>query len=356
MIKKTCLPILLLIGCLLGSQAIQASIDWTPSQGYKISGDTSSVFIGDPAEFDELVSTMNEARELQERGKYIPAIRRYKRVVKRNPGSVFAPEAIFQVGECEYQRTRFRKAFDAYTSVIINYPDYENYGKVISRQFEIANDLYEGKRARYFGFIPGFKGYDRAILMFETMVRNAPYSEYAPMALMKVAELHLKANDDYYAIDALDRLINNYSDNMLVADAYLLLAQTFAKLVDGPYYDQGATREAISYFKDFMILYPNHPRIAEAEAGLAAMKSIEAQSKMVKGDFYFYKWKDLRAARVFYNEAITVAPESPEAEEARQQLAIIDERMEERADEYRDTAVPNSAREGVEDPDKAQPL
>jgi len=356
MIKKTWLLILLLTGCLLGTSLSQAAVNWTPSTGYTVSGDTSSLFIGDPDEYEITLGMMNRARELQEARKYRAAVKRYRKMAKRYPASIFSPEAVYQVGECEYARGRYRKAFDSYTSLMINYPDFEKYGEVIKRQFSIANDLYEGKRAHYFGFIPGFKAYDRAILMFETMVRNAPYSDYAPMALMKVAELHLKAKDRYYAIDALDRLINNYPESMLIADAYLLLAQTFAELVDGAYYDQGATREAISYFKDFMILFPDHPRIAEAEAGLAAMKSIEAQSKMVKGDFYFYKWKDMRGARVFYNEAITVAPDSPEAEIARAQLAIIDERMEEKADEYRDSTVPSSSAEGVVDPDKANPF
>ena len=126
--------------------------------------------------------------------------------------------------------------------------------------------------------------------------------------------------------------------------------------MDGPEYDQGATREAISHFEDFLILYPDHPRIKEGEDGLAAMKSMQAQSHMVKGDFYFYKWKDYRAARVFYNEAITVAPESPEAAKAEEMLARIDDRIKNIAKragiELDDSLIPTSEDEGVKDPTK----
>ena len=82
------------------------------------------------------------------------------------------------------------------------------------------------------------------------------------------------------------------------------------------------------------------------------MKSVEAQSQMLKGAFYFYKWKDLRAAKVFYNEAITTAPESREAELAKEKLAIIDTKMQEVVDMIRDSLVPTSDDEGVVDPTK----
>ena len=86
------------------------------------------------------------------------------------------------------------------------------------------------------------------------------------------------------------------------------LAQTHASLVDGPYYDQGATKEAITYFTDFMLLFPSDTNIAAAEKGLDGMKTMLAESKMRMADFYFYKRSNFKAARVFYNEAITAYP------------------------------------------------
>lgn len=336
---------------------LRAELEWYPVGGWQYVGDRSKAFIGDPDEFELIRGLMNVAREAHERGKHKKAIKMYRRVWDRYPGSVFAPEALYQTALVEYDRNSFRRGFNALTTIILGYPDYDKYNTVVRLQFSIATDLYDGKRARYFwGLLPGFKGYDRAIVMYETMVSNAPFSDYAPMALMKAAELHIHLNNDIYALDSLDRLINNYPNSMLTGDAYLMLAKTFARLVDGPEYDQGATREAISYFEDFLILFPNHPDVKEGEEGLATMKSVEAQSQIVKGDFYYYKWKDLRAAKVFYNEAITTAPESPEAEEAKKMIAKIDARIKEAAEKagfnVDDTFVPTSDDEGVVDPTK----
>jgi len=45
---------------------------------------------------------------------------------------------------------------------------------------------------------------------------------------------------------------------------------------------------------------------------------------MRMADFYFYKRSNYRAARVFYNEAITAYPESAIAARAKSRLAEVD--------------------------------
>jgi outer membrane protein assembly factor BamD len=144
---------------------------------------------------------------------------------------------------------------------------------------------------------------------------------------MNVARGHNKLGNVPEAADALDRMINNYSQTLLAPDAYLKLAQTHASLVDGPYYDQGATKEAITYYTDFMLLFPTDMNIADAEKGLDAMKTMLAESKMKMADFYFYKRNNFRAARVFYNEAITAYPESAISQKAKGRLAEMEAKI-----------------------------
>ena len=175
-----------------------------------------------------------------------------------------------------------------------------------------------------FGLLPGFAQRDKAIEYFETILANAPYSDYAPLSLMNVARGHQKQGNIADAVDALDRMINNYSQTLLAPDAYLKLAQTHASLVDGPYYDQGATKESITYFTDFMLLFPSDANIAGAEKGLDGMKTMLAESKIRMADFYFYKRSNFRAARVFYNEAITAYPESAIALKAKARLVEVE--------------------------------
>ena len=73
--------------------------------------------------------------------------------------------------------------------------------------------------------IPGFKQYGKAIEQYELLVKNAPYSLYAPLALMNIALIAELRKDSELAIDALDRLINDYPQSMLAPDAYYNLAE-----------------------------------------------------------------------------------------------------------------------------------
>ena len=141
---------------------------------------------------------------------------------------------------------------------------------------------------------------------------------------MNVALLAQDRDQPEEAIDALDRLINFYPQSMLAPDAYYNLAQTYADLVQGAAYDQGATRQAISYYEDFLILFPESNYVGEVEAELDKMENLLATSRFNLGDFYYLFRSNNTAALVFYNEAITIAPESEAADEARTRIADIE--------------------------------
>jgi outer membrane protein assembly factor BamD len=195
---------------------------------------------------------------------------------------------------------------------------------VIADQFDCATALMEGARGRILWIFPGFKQYGTSAKQFEQIVRNAPYSDYAPLALMNIALVSEQINEPEEAIDALDRLINYYPQSMLAPDAYYNLAQTYSDLVQGYEYDQGSTRRAISYYEDFLILFPSSHLTGEVEANLRNMENLLASSRLNLGDFYYYFRNNNTAALVFYNEAITIEADSEAAAEARLRIADIE--------------------------------
>ena len=85
--------------------------------------------------------------------------------------------------------------------------------------------------------------------------------------------------------DALDRLVNAYPQSVLAPVAYLKLGDLHATLSQGPKYDQASTKEAMTYYEDYMILYPNDSNIGLAASGVDKMKTIFAQSKIYLGDY-----------------------------------------------------------------------
>ncbi|MFO7724476.1 MAG: tetratricopeptide repeat protein [Oceanipulchritudo sp.] len=294
----------------------------TPAHGFLWFG--NNPIDASPAEQTaEARPVYEEALEAQQAGRTGRALRKYKRVYEKYPASDFSAQALYNSGVIHFERKNWKKAFNAFQSILIFHPDFPQFNELIRFQFRIALAQAEGDNIRFLFVIP-YRALNRSVQYFEIVINNAPYSELAPLALMNVALIHQYKGQTANAIEALDRLINNYPTSVLADDAYLSLAETFATLVQGPHYDQGATREAISYFEDFLILYSNNEDIARAEEGLAEMEDVYARSKLVIGEYYLRHRGWFQAAEIFFNEAITIAPESDAADAARDFIARME--------------------------------
>jgi outer membrane protein assembly factor BamD len=276
------------------------------------------------AEADIAATQLAIAREKYQAGHLSAASRKLKKLIKDYPTSRAAGEALHLRGLIYMAKERWKKGFDQLQRAIEEHPEYEHFDQIISSQFDCATALMEGARGRILWVFPGFKQYDTAAKQFEQIVGNAPYSDYAPLALMNIALVSETREEPEEAIDALDRLINYYPQSMLAPDAYYNLAQTYSSLVQGEEYDQGSTRQAISYYEDFLILFPTSNYTGEVEAHLKQMENLLASSRLNLGNFYYYFRSNNTAALVFYNEAITIAPDSEAAAEARNRIEDIE--------------------------------
>lgn len=304
-----------------------AALVWTPDRGWQIEGGALEGVVTLEARevHDNALSLMNAARRDQEKDPESgSALDLYREVIRDYPQSIYAPEAMFQRGRLYSARGQYGTAARTFENLLSNYPDYPNFNQLIGAMFATAQDVQDGKTFYLWGTFPWFSDSRVALDLYESIVKNAPYSDYAPLALMNIALVRNERGEPQDAIDALDRLTNRYPQSIHSGDAYLNMAQTYASLVQGPDYDQGATRQALSYYQDYLILFPNGPDTATARAGVEKMRDTLAQSKYDLGEFYYRYRTDLQAASIFFGESITEAPLSPTAQAARAQLDRID--------------------------------
>ncbi len=268
-------------------------------------------------------TAMMQAFAALEKGKERAALSKFKIVYRKYPGSVHAADALYRSAKIYFEKRKWRKSFENYYRIVTGYPEFEHYGDVLTEQFEIASALMANKTSRYFGVIP-YRNYSQAVRYFEVIASGAPYSEYAPLALMNNALIHGKLGRTLERIMTLNRLIEMYPKSMLAPDAYLDLAESFAELVNGPQYAQSSTREAMKYFEDFLILFPDSPEVALGEEGLSRMQEAYAKSKLIMGQFYYKNRRNYVAAEVFFSQAITAAPKSASAQRAQDFLSVIE--------------------------------
>lgn len=312
----------------LGIAPVQAKLVWTPEEGWHAEGGVTEAFLGseslDGSGGGTALSMMNEARAEQEDGDLGSAISIYDDVIDDYPNSIYAPEAHFQRGVMYTERHEFANARDEFYQILRIYPNYDNFNAVIEGLYNLAEKIQDGEVPYLWGFMPWFPDPEMGVEVYEEIVNSAPFSDFAPLSLMNIALMQRDEDKPELAIDALDRLINNYPQSILAPDAYLQLADVYASLVQGPSWDQGATREAVSFYQDYLILYPDTPGSYEAEAGMYYMNETLAESKYEVGEFFWLYRNNPRAARTMYAEAITVAPQSAIAKEAEAMIAKID--------------------------------
>jgi len=315
----------------LGAPAARADLVWTPDGGWKFEGGVLGPLFGDMGASKSALEAMNKAKTAQEAGHYWSALSQYDQVLNDFPGSVFAPEALFQEGVVYMNRHQFERAFDCFDTIIKRYPDYPSFNGVIRQQFKVA-DLISTERPYLWGWMPWFKNPEKALDYYDSIAKNAPSTqfEFASMALMKIALVALEQSSIFdsgegaaKAIDALKRLVNEHPESLLRSDAYLMLADIYSNLVVGPPYDQGSTRQAVRYLDDYLFFYKESANATVAEKKRDDLLDVQARSQLVLGDFFYYYRNGNRAALIFYNQAITLAPQSPAANEARAQIDKI---------------------------------
>jgi outer membrane protein assembly factor BamD len=315
--------LLLIAGALCLLATARADLVWSPGSGWQVESGSLSGLRGSDAR--KALDLMNRARADEEANHLQRALSAYIKVARKYSSSIYAPEALFRAGKIEMARKQYYKAFDTFQNIVTAYPNVRRFNEIVGLQYRIAAELADGARNHiFYGIIPFFKNRPRGVSDFEYVVLEAPYGDYAPLALLAAARGRERTGDPDVAIDLLDRMINNYSQNVLLPDAYLELGRLHSGLVEGPFYDQDETKQAMTYYEDFMILYPGDASIAKAANGLDSMKNMLAESKMKMGDWYFYKRGNFTAARVFYNEAITSYPDSAVAKRAKDRLAEVD--------------------------------
>jgi outer membrane protein assembly factor BamD len=305
--------------------AARADLVWTPETGWRAEGGLLAPLIAPEGGGRNALDLLNRATAAEEKGDKSGALSLYENVAKKYPRSELAGEALFHAGQLRLDRQQYFKAFDRYQEIVTLHPDTDHFNQIIGQQYAISTALIGGARNHWFGLIPSpFRSRSEGVDYAEKILRNAPHSDYAPLALMKIAQGQQLAGNLDNAKDALDRLISNYPQSVLAPDAYLRLAQAYADDVQGPSYDQGATKQAITYYEDFTLQFPKDPNVPSAAKGLADMRTVLAQGKVEIGDFYLRKRDNFTAARVLYNEAITTYPDSAVATLARQRLAEVD--------------------------------
>ena len=262
--------------------------------------------------------------KLKAKGNETGQQRIYKKILTNHPRASIAKEAAYNRGVYLFNKGKWKDAFETFSILKEYHPDFTELDSVIELQFQCAENLMNQKYKKTFGFSNPSTLNPKSIPLLREYTKLYPYNENAPLALLSSAKVS-QSNKKYdEAVLSLKEIINSYPDSPYAAEAYFLIPNIYSDLIKGPEYDLESTREAIRYCEDFIALYPDHKEIGTIEALYQRMLNALATNRVLLADYYYFNKRNNVAAIIFYNEAITIAPNSQAAIEAQERLDAIE--------------------------------
>jgi outer membrane protein assembly factor BamD len=302
---------LALASCFAFATQAPAAVVYRPGEGWTEEAEDSGQIEGTAA------AQLKKAEELEAAGDIRPAIGAYRGLVKKFPNSASAARAQYKTGELLEKEGDYDRAFNAFGDYLKKYPRGEEFDKAVESQFNIARLFLEGERKKLFG-VKTLPSMGRAQEMFESIIKNAPFSKLAPLAQFNIGQALEKQGKDVEAVAAYQVVVSKFPNESVAADAqyqigYVHLRQSRAA------YDRAAANRAREAFEDFLARYPNSEKAAQARDNLKALQGRETKGAYEIGKFYD-KQKNYKAAVIYYNETIKQEAGSPQAELAKQRV------------------------------------
>jgi outer membrane protein assembly factor BamD len=256
--------------------------------------------------------------------KYSEANSEFRKLIKHYPRAKEAPEAQYYLGKIQEDLNKPFEAFKAYQIVIDKYPFSERAAEIVEIQYEIGNQLLEGRnrKGRWAEVFTG--GDDRVITVFRSVIKNAPYGKFAAVAQYKIG-LYLKEKGLFVeARDEFEKTMNDYPNSEWAKAAQFQIAMADTKRSSNAQHEQKTTQIAIEGFKEFVKTHPDSELTPEAKSQISKLRNKEAENSFVIAEFY-EKQKNFKGARIYYKELIEKFEDTSWANKAKSRLKVIGE-------------------------------
>jgi len=266
------------------------------------------------------------AMSLYESRDYNRASEEFLRLIANYENSKLAPEAQFYAGKSYQKAGKYYPAFQNYQKVVDNYPYTKRVDEIIELEYELGEILYNKNTGTLMG-IELMADTERAIEIFNKVIENAPYSQFADNAQFMIGLSYKKIQQYNEAIEAFQKLTQEYPTSDLVERAKYEAAQCMYFYSFKSDYDQEPTDEAIDEFKRYTMETRNKELKREAEQTITLLKEKKAQSIFKSAEFY-EKVKKYQSAVVYYKEIIKDYPDTSYAPLAKIRIEYINIMLE----------------------------
>ena len=292
----------------------RAELVWRPGEGWsdETGGDVSASSSRDQLDL---------AHKYEAQGQRDSALKAYKGLLRRWPLSFFAPEAQYRVGKIMEDQGDFYNAFQAFQKMVTKYPSSDYFSQALNEQYRIANLFLAGEPQRIWK-IPVGPSMQRTIEMYQRIIKNAPYGDYAPQCQFNIGIADEKQRKFTDAVDAYQLVLDNYPTSSVAANAQYQIGYAWMKSSISGDYDMGAAKKAVDAFQDYLVRYPNSDKSVQAQENIRRLGQKQTQGAFDIAKFYETQHQT-RAAFIYYNEVLREDPNSDQAMQAKKRIADL---------------------------------
>ena len=289
-----------------------ASVIFQPGKKAKYVAPGDEEISGNAAELFQIGQTAEKEGDTKR------AIKAYKSLVKRHPKDALAAGALFRAAELQEQRHDYLRAAESFRQLVEKYPGNPNFDEAIEAQFRIGEIYLTGKKLRILG-IPVANSLERAVTIFASVVRTAPYGKYTARAQFDIGLAREKQGANDAAIEAYQAVVDKFPNEPIAVDAQYQIGYIWFHAARTGTKDMAAAGNAKTAFQDFLFHYPNSEKAAQARDNLNQLEQKQTSSSFEVAKFYD-KQKYYRAAVIYYNEVIRQQPGSTESDRAKKRI------------------------------------
>jgi outer membrane protein assembly factor BamD len=301
--------------CLLPCHRAAAALDYTPATGWTVEDANGQTAVEKTAS-----AQLDKAEAYEKAGDYHHAMIAYYALTRKFPRSGAAEDAQMKAADMALQAGDYDRAYALYNEYQTKYPKGNYFDQALEGMYNVGQKFLAGAPRRVLG-VKTFPSMVRAQQIFESIVKTAPFSKWAPLAQFYAGQALEKQRQWDEAIAAYQEVISRYPTDPTAADAQYQIGYVY--LVESrTAYDKSAADKAQEAFEDFLAKYPTSEKAAQAQDDIKTLQHKE-NSGAVEIAKYYDKKKDYKAAVIYYNEVIQEQPGTPEANAAQARIAQL---------------------------------
>jgi len=275
----------------------------------------SSLFANSVSEqFYEGMSAFNQ-------GKYKKSIKIFKKIIQRNSNYNDLGRIQEQIGISYEYLGRYKKAFEAYEQIFLNYIDYENLEGVVKREYDMAFKLYNDNIKPF----PGNDGIDcnkTVLKIFKKVVAHFPFGPYAEDSMLKKIDIFIRIKRYDLLKKDITFFRKNYENSPFLDEVLFQEGYSYFIRRKKVNYDQTNTDLAITKFLEYLKLYPYGKFKNKVESYLVELQGVASEQQFKIAEFYV-KNGNSKAACIYFSNIIKDFPDTIWAESAKKELALL---------------------------------